>query len=266
MKYISTAKEQFMEPYVTLSESQHVGCIEFFNPPHNALPSHLLAELTQALNDAAQDKRIRVIVLRSGGNRTFCAGASFNEMVSLSNQEESTSFFMGFANVINAIRNNPKLVIGCVQGKAVGGGVGLAAATDICFASEFASIKLSELGIGIGPFVIEPAVTRKIGVSAMGQLTLKAQTFFSAKWAREKGLFANVFESNEELTKEVDLFANELKSYNSEALSSFKTIQWSGTAHWDALLKERAELSGKLALSPFTKLKLKQYSTKNNKK
>lgn len=248
-----------MKPYVTLSESQHVGYIEFFNPPHNALPSNLLNKLTLALNDAAVDENISVIVLKSGGDRTFCAGASFDEMASLSNLQQSKSFFMGFANVINAIRKNPKIVIGCVQGKAVGGGVGLAAATDICFASEYASIKLSELSIGIGPFVIEPAVTRKIGSSAMSQLTLKAQTFFSAKWAREQGLFTNVFESNEELTTEVDLCAKALQSYNPEALSAFKVIQWSDTKHWDELLEQRAELSGKLALSPFTKSKLKEY-------
>ena len=251
-----------MKPYVSLSESNHIGYIEFFNPPHNALPSPLLKKLTEALNEAANDDNIHVIVLKSGGDRTFCAGASFNEMSSLNNLVESKLFFMGFADVINAIRKNPKIVIGCVQGKAVGGGVGLAAATDICFASEFASIKLSELSIGIGPFVIEPAVTRKIGLSAMGQLTLKAQTFFSAKWAREKGLFANVFESNEELIKEVDLCAQELQQYNPNALSAFKTIQWRGTEYWDELLEERAALSGQLALSSFTKSTLKQFSTK----
>lgn len=251
-----------MEAYVTLSESNHVGYIEFFNPPHNALPSELLKKLTQAFNEAAENDNIRVIVLKSGGDRTFCAGASFNEMVSLSENQQSKSFFMGFANVINAIRKNPKIVIGCIQGKAVGGGVGLAAATDICFASEYAAVKLSEISIGIGPFVIEPAVSRKIGTSAMGQLTLKAQTFFSAKWANERGLYANVFESNEELVLEVESFANELQRYNPEALSAFKAIQWRGTEHWDELLEERATLSGSLALSTFTKSKLQQYLKK----
>lgn len=255
-------KIQSMKPGVSLSTSQHVGYIEFNNPPHNALPPQLLYDLTDAINQAANNDSIRVIVLKSSGNRTFCAGASLNHMTTISNQEEGKAFFMGFANVINAIRKNPKIVIGCIQGKAVGGGVGLAAATDICFASDFASIKLSELSLGIGPFVIEPAIKRKIGVSAMNQLALKSQTFFSAKWAREKGLYANVFESNEELIQEVDLFAKELQSYNPEALSAFKTIQWQGTNHWDDLLEERAQLSGNLALSSFTKSKLEQYSKK----
>ena len=181
-----------MKPYVTLKILEKVGYIEFFNPPHNALTSSLLNELTSLINSAAIDNKIHIIVLKSGGDRAFCAGASFNQMAEISDEVQGKSFFMGFANVINALRKCPKITIGSIQGKAVGGGVGLASAVDICFATEFADIKLSELSIGIGPFVIEPAVRRKIGVSAMSQLTLKAQTFFSAKWAMEKGLYANV--------------------------------------------------------------------------
>jgi methylglutaconyl-CoA hydratase len=138
--------------------------------------------------------------------------------------------------------------------------VGLAAATDICFASEFALIKLSELSIGIGPFVIEPAVKRKIGNAAMAQLTLKAQTFFSAKWACEKGLYANVFETNEALNSEVDILAKELQSYNPEALLAYKKILWQGTEDWDDLLESRATLSGQLVLSPKAQAYLEKYS------
>jgi methylglutaconyl-CoA hydratase len=166
---------------------------------------------------------------------------------------------MGFANVINALRKNPKIIIGSIQGKAVGGGVGLAAAVDLCFASEYASIKLSELNIGIGPFVIEPALKRKLGLSVVSQLTLHPQTFFSAKWAREKGLYANVFESNEDLNKHVSSVANQLSTYNPEALTEFKKIQWEESNHWDDLLTNRAEISGRLVLSSFTKTQLKKF-------
>ena len=182
-----------MKPYVTLEILEKVGYIEFFNHPHNALTPSLLNDLTSLINSAAVDNKIHIIVLKSGGDRAFCAGASFNHMVEISDEAEGKSFFMGFANVINALRKCPKIIIGSIQGKAVGGGVGLASAVDICFATEFADIKLSELSVGIGPFVIEPAIKRKIGVSAMSQLALKAQTFFSAKWAMDKGLYANVF-------------------------------------------------------------------------
>ena len=176
-----------MKPYVTLKILDKVGYIEFFNPPHNSLTPSLLNDLTSLINSAAKENKIHIIVLKSGGDRVFCAGASFNQMVEISDEVEGKSFFMGFANVINALRKCPKIIIGSVQGKAVGGGVGLASAVDICFATEFADIKLSELSVGIGPFVIEPAVKRKIGVSAMSQLTLKAQTFFqpNGQWRKD---------------------------------------------------------------------------------
>lgn len=249
-----------MAPYVTLTKHENIGYIEFFNPPHNALPPSLLAELCVLIEAAGEDAQIHVIVLKSGADRAFCAGASFNDMVAITTEAEGKAFFMGFANVINALRKCPKITIGAVQGKAVGGGVGLAASTDICFASEFALIKLSELSIGIGPFVIEPAVKRKIGNAAMAQLTLKAQTFFSAKWACEKGLYANVFETNKALYSEVDILAKELQCYNPEALLHYKKILWQGTEDWDALLESRATLSGQLVLSPKTKAYLEKYS------
>ena len=191
------------DSYVKFTKIDGVGYIEFYNPSHNALPSNMLTELCAVIDNAGTDNDINVLVLKSGGDRTFCAGASFDDLAAISTIEEGKTFFMGFANVINALRKNPKIVIGSVQGKAVGGGVGLAAAVDLCFASEYASIKLSELNIGIGPFVIEPALKRKLGLSAVSQLTLHPQTFFSAKWAREKGLYANVFETNDNLNKHV---------------------------------------------------------------
>ena len=246
--------------YVHLNVENKVGYIEFYNPPHNALPASLLVILTETIETAANDPSISVIVLQSGGDRTFCAGASFEELVAISNPEQGTAFFEGFANVINALRNCSKLTIGRVQGKAVGGGVGLAAATDYCMATTHADIKLSELTIGIGPFVIEPAVTRKIGSSAMTQLSLEASTFFSAQWAHDKGLYMKICSSKESLDAEVKQLAEQLCSYNPEALMQLKKTIWDGTAHWAELLKKRAAISGRLVLSEFTKSQLKNRS------
>ena len=245
--------------YVHLNVENKVGYIEFYNPPHNALPSAMLATLTQLIESAGEDPTIAVIVLKSGGDRTFCAGASFDELIAISNPQQGAEFFEGFANVINALRNCPKITIGRVQGKAVGGGVGLAAATDYCLATTHSEIKLSELTIGIGPFVIEPAVSRKIGLSAMSQLTLEATTFFSAQWAQEKGLFMKVCASADALDAEVTLLSDQLCKYNPEALKKLKETFWEGTEHWSELLNERASISGRLVLSDFTKTQLKNY-------
>lgn len=248
-----------MQPYVSLNIENKVGYIEFFHPDHNAMPSNNLQKLQQTIIEAGSNTAIKVIVLKSGGDRTFCAGASFNELMAIDDAEAGKQFFSGFANLINAMRECPKLIIGRVQGKAVGGGVGLAAATDYCLATKFASIKLSELSIGIGPLVIEPAVTRKIGLPVMSQMTLDAETFFSAEFAKTNGLYADVFDTAEDLDKAIKAFAEKLCSYNPEALNEMKSVFWKGTEHWDTLLLERAEISGKLVLSAFTKETLKRF-------
>ena len=247
------------QPYVQLSVNNAVGIIEFFHPAHNSMPSHLLSELKTAIEKADKDTTIKVIVLKSSGNRTFCAGASFNELIAIDTEVKGKLFFAGFANVINAMRKCSKIILGRVQGKAVGGGVGLASATDYCFATKYASVKLSELTIGIGPFVIEPAVERKIGFNALSQMTLDATNFFSADWAKSKGMYAQVYDTVESLDYALKAFAENLASYNPEALREMKKIFWKGTDHWDELLEERAAISGRLALSAFTKEKLKQY-------
>ena len=233
--------------------------ITFFHPKHNSLPSNLLKELEQTIIDAGNDSEVQVIILKSGGNRTFCAGASFDELMSINDFPTGKKFFMGFANVINACRKCPKLIIGRVQGKAVGGGVGLASAVDYCLASTYASVKLSELNVGIGPFVVGPAVERKLGISAMSQLTIDANTFRSAKWAKGKGLFCDVYESVEELDEAVLKLANYLLSTNPEAQQMLKKVFWENCSHWDELLEQRAEMSGRLVLSDYTKEALKAY-------
>jgi len=247
------------DSYVILNIENQVGYIEFFHPSHNSLPTDVLGKLQEAIINAGNDDAVKVIVLKSGGDRTFCAGASFQELIAIDSEETGKVFFSGFANLINTMRKCPKFIIGRVQGKAVGGGVGLASATDYCLATKFASIKLSELSLAFGPFVIEPAVKRKLGLSNMSQLSMNATNFKSAEWAKEKGLYVEVFETIEGLDDAVKLFSEDLAKYSPEAMKQMKSVFWSGTEHWDDLLIERAAMSGKLALSDFTKETLKRY-------
>jgi methylglutaconyl-CoA hydratase len=247
------------KPYVKINIEKEVGYIEFYHPSHNSLPGKILEKLANTITEAGNNEAIKVLVLKSGGERTFCAGASFNELISIDDATTGKVFFLGFANVINAMRKCPKFIIGRIQGKTVGGGVGLAAATDYCMASKFASIKLSELNLGIGPFVVGPAVERKLGTSGMSQIAIDANSFYSAAWARDKGLFTHVFETTEELDTEVRIFAENLCKYNMQSMKEMKKMFWKGTADWDLLLAERATISGNLVLSDFTKNTLERF-------
>jgi len=237
----------------------NIARVTFFHPASNSFPSELLARLAEAFNELSTNNDVQVIVLKSEKEQAFCAGASFDELVAISTLAEGKQFFLGFANVINAMRDCTKIIIGRVQGKAVGGGVGLTAACDYCFATEEASIKLSELTIGIGPFVIEPAVTRKIGLAAFSELTLDATSWQTAYWAKEKGLYAKVFTTLDEMDKEVEILALKLSKYNIEALNELKKVLWRGTENWSELLDQRAEISGELVLSEFTKKALQKF-------
>ena len=236
-----------------------IATIEFGHPASNSFPSELLERLTKELNSISNNDEVSVVVLKSEGDRAFCAGASFDELIAITTQDEGKKFFSGFANVINAIRTCSKLIVARVQGKAVGGGVGLVSACDYVIATDKAAIKLSELTIGIGPFVIAPAVERKIGVSGLAELTLDATSWKNAYWAKEKGLYAKVVETEKDLDKEVEILAEKLASYNPEALSEMKKTLWKGTDNWNNLLAERAEISGKLVLSDFTKKALEKF-------
>lgn len=243
---------------LNISESG-VATISFYHPAQNSLPSKLLTELAARISEAGSDDQARIIILKSDGDRTFCAGASFDELLQIKTREEGAEFFSGFARVINACRKSSKIIIARVQGKAVGGGVGLAAAADYCLATEAAAVKLSELAIGIGPFVISPAVTRKIGLSAFSQLTIRASDFQSAQWAKEKGLYNEVYPDTAALDDALDNLAEKLASYHPHALKGLKEILWENTADWDALLDERAAISGELVLSEFTQQALKGF-------
>ena len=237
----------------------NIATVEFGHPASNSFPSVLLDRLEQALKKLSKDENVKVIILRSEGEKAFCAGASFDELVSIEDLENGKKFFSGFANVINAMRTCEKLIIGRIQGKVVGGGVGLAAACDYVMATEAAAIKLSELSIGIGPFVIAPAIERKMGLSALAELSLAAHEWKNAYWAKEKGLYAKVFDSIKDLDHEVEIFSSKLASYNPEALKEMKKTLWKDTAHWEQLLVERAAISGELVLSDFTKEALSKF-------
>ena len=238
---------------ITYNSSKKIGTIEFYHPKGNSLPGNLLRELAKTIDKAAADSSVNVVVLRSKGDGAFCAGASFDELLAIDSLEEGKRFFMGFALVLNAMRKCPKMIISRVHGKTVGGGIGIAAASDYCFAHTDASIKLSELALGIGPFVVGPAVGRKIGVSAFSTLALDARTWYSAEWARQKGLFNKLLSTTEELDEMVNKLAVELASSNPEAMREMKEIIWQSTGHWDATLEQRAEISGRLVLSDFTR-------------
>ena len=237
----------------------NIATLLFFHPSSNSFPSTLLQQLTDEINTLSKNDSVSIIILKSAGTGAFCAGASFDELLSVSNYEEGSRFFSGFANVINAMRKCPKLIIGRIHSKAVGGGVGLASACDYSFATTKSEIKLSEIAIGIGPFVIEPAVSRKIGKMAMSEMTLNPTAWKTSKWAFEKGLFSEVFENIEDLDIRLEEYTNELSSYNPDALLEMKKVLWEGTSHWDSLLYERAAISGRLVLSDFTKNALEKF-------
>ncbi|MFA5555585.1 MAG: enoyl-CoA hydratase/isomerase family protein [Flavobacteriaceae bacterium] len=235
-----------------------IATIEFGHSQSNSFPGELLERLTNELNLLGENPEVNLVVLKSEGEGAFCAGASFDELLSVTNPEQGEIFFSGFANVINAMRLCPKIIIGRIHGKAVGGGVGLVAACDYALASVEAAIKLSELAIGIGPFVIEPAVSRKIGKAAMSELTLAPYSWKNAYWAKNKGLYAEVYESVKDLDKELETFCMKLAECNPDALYQMKKVIWEGTDNWNTLLYERAKISGKLVLSDFTKKALQK--------
>jgi methylglutaconyl-CoA hydratase len=246
---------------VSAVTAEGIATVTFFHPQSNSLPGDILRELAAAITAAGNDAAAKVIVLKSEGEKAFCAGASFDELVSINDIETGKKFFSGFANVINAMRKAPKFVIARVQGKAVGGGVGLASAADYTLATDAASVKLSELAVGIGPFVVGPAVERKIGTAAFCQLTINATEWQTAQWAREKGLYAELFTSAADLDNAVQTLAVRLAQSNPGAMQQLKKIMWEGTEHWDTLLAERAVMSGTLVLSEFTRNAIAKFKT-----
>jgi len=256
--------KQISNGYVKSEFHNGVTTIEFFHPQSNSLPLKILDELSQAVHRAGNDDETKVIVLCSGGEKVFCAGASFDELMTIQNAEQGVQFFSGFAHVINAMRLCSKFIVARVHGKCVGGGVGLVAAADYALATEHAEIRLSELAIGIGPFVVGPAVERKIGVSAFSQLTIDATMWRSAQWAGRKGLFAEVHENTPGMDESISKLVQALIHSSPQAMSEIKKILWKGTENWDHLLLERAAISGRLVLTTFTKNAIEKFKAKKN--
>jgi methylglutaconyl-CoA hydratase len=242
----------------------HIGTIEFYHPQSNSLPGKLLEELAHVIHGAGNDDRVKVIILRSVGEKAFCAGASFDELVAIKNETEGLRFFSGFAKVINAMRTCPKFIIGRIHSKCVGGGVGLAASVDYAIATQNADVKLSELAVGIGPFVVGPAIERKIGKSNFTTLAIDATSFREAEWARKKGLYAEVHDSVETMDEAISKLASSLAHSSPEAMAEMKKIFWEGTDYWDELLQQRAAISGRLVLSEFTKKAIAKFKEKSN--
>ena len=251
-----------MSGYVKTETHKGITSIEFFHPQSNSLPAKILHDLSVAIEHAGHDPASIVIVLRSAGEKAFCAGASFEELVEIKNEKEGLAFFSGFAHVINTMRSCPKFIIGRIHGKCVGGGVGLAASVDYAIACESAEVRLSELAIGIGPFVVGPAVERKIGLSAFSQLAIDATMWRNADWARRKGLFAEVHSHVDGMDESIARLCELLSHSSPEAMTEMKKIFWRGTENWDRLLIERAAISGRLVLSDFTKKAIEKFKKK----
>ncbi len=234
--------------YVRGELHAHTYTIEWHHPQGNSLTSAMLGGLLNEVSYAAHNNDVRVILLRSVG-AAFCGGASFTELLQLQNEKGATQFFSGVSNVILAMRRCPKFIVARVHGKCVGGGLGIAAAADYAIAVEGAEIKLSELTLGIGPFVVGPAVERKTGLSAFSQLSIDAGNWRNADWARRKGIYAELHPSVESMEESIARLTNSLAHYSPEAMAEVKKMIWHNTEHWEQLLPERAAISGKLVMS-----------------
>lgn len=239
-----------------------ISTIEFYHPKGNSLPGSLLKELAAKIKEASNSEESNVIVIKSGGDGAFCAGASFDELLAITSLEEGKEFFMGFANVLNTMRESEKFIVARIHGKVVGGGVGIAACADYAIAHNSASVKLSELAVGIGPFVVGPAVGRKIGVGAFTTLSVDARSWYEASWALENNLYSRVFDSLDEMDKAINKLASEIASSNPQAMKELREIQWNGTGHWGPTLSQRAEISGRLVLSDFTRNFIEEFKKK----
>lgn len=246
---------------VSLTIDDGIATVSFFHPKSNSLPGKLLREIAETFTELGENSEAKVIILKSEGEKAFCAGASFDELIAIDNFENGKEFFMGFARVINAMRKCPQFIIASIQGKVVGGGVGLASAADYAFAVEPASAKLSELALGIGPFVVGPVVERKIGKAAFSEMSIDYD-WRTAQWCKEKGFYTKIFSNNAYLKIAVDELANKLNNGSSEAMAELKKVLWEGTENWDELLEKRAEISGRLVLSDFTKKYIQSFKAK----
>ncbi|HTQ29321.1 MAG TPA: enoyl-CoA hydratase/isomerase family protein [Puia sp.] len=248
--------------YVKVEKRNGVTTIEFYHPQGNSLPSKILDELAKEFHFAGHDEDTKVIVLRSAGDRGFCGGASFDELAAVKTEEEGFQFFSGFAHVINAMRKCPQFILVRVQGKCVGGGVGLVAASDYAIAAAGAEIRLSELALGFGPFVVGAAIEKKIGNSAFSQLAIDSTLWRNADWARKKGLYAELHDSIDGMDESLLRLSGNLARFNPRAMAEMKKMFWKGTENWDQLLLERATISGRLVLSEYSRQAIAKFKNK----
>ena len=248
----TSTPESGPDGYVRTHVTDGIGRIEFHHPKSNALPGHLLRELAATVTAVSETPGIRVLVLQSGGSGPFCAGASFDELTAISDTAQGQEFFSGFAGVILAMIRAPQFVISRVHGKAAGGAVGLIAASDFSMAVDKASAKLSELAVGIGPFVVGPVIEKKIGLAGFSQMAVDAD-WRDAAWCERHGLYARLYPDVPALDAGIDALATTLAASNPEAIAQLKRVFWAGTEQWDTLLAERAAMSGTLVLSDFTR-------------
>jgi len=253
---------EVQDGYVKTEKEHGITTIEFYHPKGNSLPGKLLETIAQAIHSEGVDTNTKVIILRSAGTGAFCSGASFDELENIKTAEEGATFFRGFAKIINAMRRAPKFIIVRIHGKCIGGAVGIAAAADYAIAVEGADIKLSELAVGIGPFVVGPAVQRKIGLSPFTQLTIDAGMWRPADWARRKGLYAELHPELTGMDDSIERLSFTLSHSNPDAMKELKKVFWAGTENWDDLLNERAAISGRLILSEYSRDFIQKFKAK----
>jgi methylglutaconyl-CoA hydratase len=258
---MTTPSQYSADGSVDLRVDAGVATVRFGHPKSNSLPSTLLRSLASTIRHTAERDDVRVIVLRSEGDGTFCAGASFDELAAIDNADDGKEFFLGFARVILAMIGAPVPVVTAVQGRVAGGGVGLVAASDYVIAVEQASLKLSELAVGIGPFVVGPVIVHKIGLGAFGAMSLDAD-WRDADWAERHGLYAKVVAGSNALDAAVAARAAQLAASNPEAVRAIKRVLWADTDDWEKLLEKRAEVSGELVLSEFTRAAIQQFKSR----
>lgn len=225
-----------------------IATVTFAHPKGNSLPGALLREIAATIDQCGGRDDVRVLVLRSAGTGPFCAGASFDELRALRDERAGLDFFSGFAHVMLAMQRSPQFVITRVQGKAVGGGVGVVAASDYAIAASGASLRLSELAVGIGPFVVGPVIEHRIGNGHFTALSVD-HDWRDAAWGERVGLYAKVSDSVEALDRDVAALATRLAGTNPAAMREMKRAARAGTEHWHQLLYERAAISGALILT-----------------
>jgi methylglutaconyl-CoA hydratase len=247
---------------IILTKKEGIGYIHFESKAQNSLRLKDLISFARLIDKASTDEEIKIVVIKSGGENTFCAGANFNELASLETIQDAKAFFMGFGNLILAIKNCDKIVVGRIQGRAIGGGVGLAAACDYTIASENATFRLSELNIGLGPLVIGPMVERKMSLHALASLALNPREWKTAYWGQDHGLYNEVFKTQQQADQYLDHYLDQMITMSTKAQLAVKRMLWENTGPWDVLLERRAEQSAELLMTPECKAEINNFLNK----